>query len=116
MRLYQKVGLALSIVVGLPLMALSAYAGLVFYDIHRVRELCPKLVPGTSVAAATNIVEDAGLGDWVKPIASSNVPGIFDEKTKTWFFAVPAATTMGDIGCGVTHDGHVVIAAQNLEW
>src|ERR1700741_1733533 len=116
MRRYQKVGLALAGVVGLPILALAAYIGFVFHDIHRIRTMWLKLVPGTTVEDATSTFEDAGLEYWVKPTAPSSVPGIFDEKTKTWFFAVPAVTTVGDVGCAVTHDGGVVINAQYFEW
>ena len=114
MRWYQAAGLALAVLVGVLLLALAAYIGYVVWDEHRLRSICSKMVPGMTVADARKIVEDGGLGGWVRPMAGSNVPGVFDEKTKTWFFAVPAPTTVGDLVCGVTHDGRVVLSAEVL--
>jgi hypothetical protein len=97
---------------GSPFLVVAACFGLIEYDIANVRSACAALKPGTSVNDVRAILSEHGL-ERHAPDANGNFPhDIPGRKAGTRFFAIPAASTMGDMSCGVTHDGVVIVEAD----
>lgn len=103
-------------VVAMPVLLLMAYSALVWWDISRVRSVCASAKPGTSVPDLWAMVRGRGLSQYLPDPHSAYPNGIEGDKPGTWFFAIPAGTTMGDVACGITHDGKVIVEGRLLEW
>ena len=112
MRLRSSLAMALAIVV----VPIAAYFAFVSWDIYRVRSICKAIRPGISVDAARLIVKDWGLESWLPKPDGAYPNGVRDDQDGTWFFAIPAASTMGDVTCGISHDGRVIVSVDLLEW
>ena len=83
--------------------------GFVSWDIHRVRQICAVLTPGSPVADIRRVVTRYGLEQYLL-----GDDGVFHEKTKTWIIFVPAGTTLGDVACAIEHDRKVVVRTVML--
>jgi hypothetical protein len=94
---------------------IAAYAGFVKWDIWRVETICRKIHPATSLDSARSIIKSYGLGSYLPDPKSSYPNGVMDERKGSWFFAVPAGTTMGDWTCGIWHDGARVLSTTMWE-
>jgi hypothetical protein len=84
--------------------AIVFYPCFIFWDIHRVRQVCAVLTPGSPVADIRRIVTHYSLGQYLL-----GDDGLFDEKTKTWNIFIPAGTTLGDVTCAIEHNRKVVV-------
>lgn len=104
------------IVVALPVMLVALYSTFVWWDISRVRSVCAFAKPGVPVPQMWEKVRSRGLVQYLLDPRSDFPNGVDDGKPGTWFFAIPAGTTIGDIACGITHDGKVIVEGRMLEW
>ena len=104
----RRIFLVVSLVAALVLL-FSAYAGYVFWDISNLKSACGALKPGTTIAEARQILSDHRFRQDFTNGIPGNSPG-------TWYLAIAAASTMGDVSCGITYDGTAILSAEVSEW
>jgi hypothetical protein len=95
-----------------PFLLVAACVGYIRYDIANVGSACAALKPGVAMADARSILAEHGLDKYAPDANSKFSNGVPANAPGLWFFAIPAAATMGDFSCGVTHDGHSVVKAE----
>ena len=100
---------------GIPVLMIAAYGAFVEWDVGRVKAICRKIRPGSSMNSARSIIRSRGLGQYL-PDPNSDYPnGVLDQGTGAWFFAAPAGSTMGDWACGISNDGGKVLSTTLLD-
>ena len=108
-----KVGgkaLALTLL-AIPVALIVAYFAYTEWDMYRVKAMCSELRPGTSISDARKIIARRGLEKFA-PDSSSDFNSVLDRESGAWYAPIPALSTMGDMVCGLTHDGKVVLKAE----
>jgi hypothetical protein len=78
---------------------------------HRLRQMCSALRPGTPVTEVFSAIKVYGFDN---PLVDYEGQGSFDAHTKTWDIGVPARSTLGDMECDIRHDGHTIVASTIL--
>jgi hypothetical protein len=96
----------------IPIVLIGSYIGYVEWDIANVRSVCRDLKPGVTISGARKIIADHGFAETFPYVSSGFPNGIPVEPPGTWWFAIPAATTMGDVSCGIHHNGKTILSAE----
>jgi hypothetical protein len=110
----RRIFLVILLVAG-PVVMFGTYVAYLFWDISNLKSACRALKPGTTIAEARKILADHRFTKDF-PFVSKEFPnGIPAEVPGTWYFAIAAASTMGDDSCGITHDGTRIVSAEASE-
>jgi len=83
----------------------------IYWEMHRLRQMCSRLPPGTPVSEIFSTIKTYGFDN---PLVEYQGQGSFDARTKTWDIGVPAPSTLGDMECDIRHDGRAVVASTIL--
>lgn len=101
--------------VGIPISFIVFYLCYIQWDISNLRSTCSALKAGTTIAEARKILVDHHFSDRF-PYVSSDFPnGIPADPPGTWYDVIDADSTMGDVSCGIHHDGKMILSAEESE-
>lgn len=86
---------------------ITTYAVWQSKDISQLEAFCDAVVAGTDISQLPKIAQTYGVNH--RYVVRD---GIYDEKEKNWFLAVPAASSMGETACVIRHDKKKVQSAN----